>query len=228
MNKRLNGLADLDVSRETLETLNNLELLLKKWNKHINLVAMSTLKTIWTRHIVDSAQIFKLAPQSSKTWVDLGSGGGFPGLVVAILAQELMPKLEIKLVESDQRKATFLRTAIRETGAPAQVLANRIELLPSLSADVVSARALADLPTLLSFAQRHLRSDGTALFQKGANWQKELASVDKSWSFKLEHFKSKTEERAIILRMKEIIHDSAKSIETPEDNCNRQPKRWRG
>ena len=91
MKKRMILVADLTVSRETVKSLNIFETLLRKWNKQINLVATSTLKNFWTRHIVDSAQIFNLAPRTSETWVDMGSGGGFPGLVIAILAQELLP-----------------------------------------------------------------------------------------------------------------------------------------
>jgi 16S rRNA (guanine527-N7)-methyltransferase len=194
------------VSRETIDRLKIYADLLTKWNPHINLVSGSTIKSLWSRHIEDSAQIFTLVPEAGGSWVDLGSGGGFPGLVIAILAQESDSNLQVTLVESDVRKATFLRTVIRECKLSVRVLTGRIEALPSLQADIISARALAELPQLLKFADLHLRPNGTALFQKGARWQKELAAVDKSWSFQLDRFTSVTEPEAVILRMRGIKH----------------------
>ncbi|MDG2407066.1 MAG: 16S rRNA (guanine(527)-N(7))-methyltransferase RsmG [Paracoccaceae bacterium] len=206
MNRTDGKIAGLLVSRETIEMLHLYADLLIKWNHHINLVSESTIKNLWSRHIEDSAQIFKLVPNIEGNWADLGSGGGFPGLVIAILAQVSNPKLQVTLVESDVRKAIFLRTVIRECKLSVRVITDRIEALPSLQADIVSARALAELSQLLHFADRHLRSDGTALFQKGASWRKELAAVDKSWSFQLEHFRSVTEPEAVILMMRGIKH----------------------
>jgi 16S rRNA (guanine527-N7)-methyltransferase len=194
------------VSRETIDRLKIYADLLTKWNPHINLVSGSTIKSLWSRHIEDSAQIFTLVPEAGGSWVDLGSGGGFPGLVIAILAQGSDSNLQVTLVESDVRKATFLRTVIRECKLSVRVLTGRIEALPSLQADIISARALAELPQLLKFADLHLRPNGTALFQKGARWQKELAAVDKSWSFQLDRFTSVTEPEAVILRMRGIKH----------------------
>jgi 16S rRNA (guanine527-N7)-methyltransferase len=194
------------VSRETIDRLKIYADLLTKWNPHINLVSGSTIKNLWSRHIEDSAQIFTLVTEVEGSWVDLGSGGGFPGLVIAILAQGSNSNLQVTLVESDVRKATFLRTVIRECKLSVRVLTDRIEALPSLQADVISARALAELPQLLRFADLHLRANGTALFQKGARWQKELAAVDKSWSFQLDRFTSVTEPEAVILRMRGIKH----------------------
>ena len=194
------------VSRETIETLQLYADLLTKWNQHINLVSGSTLENLWDRHIADSAQLFKLVPDIEGCWADLGSGGGFPGLVIAILVQEFNPHLRVILVESDLRKAAFLRTVIRECKLSARVFTDRVEALPSLQADVISARALADLPLLLTFAERHLQPNGIALFQKGASWQKELAGIDKSWSFEVDHFTSETEPKAVILRMRGIKH----------------------
>jgi 16S rRNA (guanine527-N7)-methyltransferase len=194
------------VSRETIARLKIYADLLTKWNQNINLVSGSTIKDLWSRHIEDSAQIFTLVPEVEGSWVDLGSGGGFPGLVIAILAHETNPNLQITLVESDVRKATFLRTVVRECKLSVRVLTDRIEALPSLEANVISARALAELPQLLKFADLHLRPNGTALFQKGARWQKELAAVGKSWSFQMDRFTSVTEPEAVILRMRGIKH----------------------
>lgn len=196
----------LDVSRETLERLERYVALLEKWNPRINLVARSTLSQLWDRHFVDSAQIYAYAPENARHWVDLGSGGGFPGLVVAILAMELNPDLQVTLVESDTRKATFLRSVIREVGCNAKVIDKRIEAIAPLAADVLSARALADLDMLLGFAELHLGAGGIALFPKGATWEKELEKARQSWRFSHERFTSMTEDAAVILRIGDIEH----------------------
>lgn len=196
----------LTVSRETISQLEDYVALLEKWNPRINLVARSTLGQIWERHFVDSAQVFAYAPEGARHWVDLGSGGGFPGLVVAVLAKELRPELSVTLVESDTRKATFLRTVIRELKLPATVIDARIEAVEPLQADVLSARALADLTQLLGFADLHRKHEGIALFPKGATWKKEVQEAQQSWRFEYERFTSKTEAEAVILRIGEIEH----------------------
>ncbi len=193
-----------DVSRETMDRLTQYVALLGKWNPKINLVSKTTLAEAWTRHIVDSLQILSLAPFSWGRWVDLGSGGGFPGLVIAIAAAEQNPQGHVTLVESDQRKCAFLRTVIRETGVNATVVAKRIEAVPPLRADVISARALADLSTLLSFVQRHGAANSIALFPKGATWEKELSQAQAQWEFAFEPYKSETEEKAVILRIEGV------------------------
>ena len=190
-----------DVSRETLERLSNLEALIKKWNPTINLVARSTLTDIWSRHFADSAQIFSFAPENSDHWADFGAGGGFPGLVVAILALETRPELHISLVESDLRKSAFLGTAIRDLGLSARVIAERIEDIAPLDCDVLSARALAPLPKLLGFSEGHLREDGVALFPKGARWQEEVASARENWSFGIESWPSQVDPNGKILKI---------------------------
>jgi 16S rRNA (guanine527-N7)-methyltransferase len=195
------GALPLDVSRETLEKLEHYAALLKKWNPRINLVAKSTLDDLWTRHIVDSAQLNQMAPHPVRHWVDLGSGGGFPGLVIAIMALETGSPTNVTLVESDARKSAFLRTVIRETGAKASVITDRVEEIAPLFADVISARALADLPTLLGFVERHLAPSGVALFLKGQAWEKELSAAQEAWKFDHQVAKSITEEGPVILRI---------------------------
>ncbi|WP_245776436.1 16S rRNA (guanine(527)-N(7))-methyltransferase RsmG [Thalassovita taeanensis] len=190
-----------DVSRETIVRLNIYAAVLEKWNPKINLVGKSTIADIWGRHFLDSAQIFREIHEGAGSWADFGSGGGFPGLVVAILAAEKTPELAVTLVESDQRKAAFLRTVARETGIAVQVLDARIEALEPLNVDVVSARALADLTTLVGFAARHLKSTGTALFLKGESWEKELHDAQTSWSFEVERNTSKTDSGAVVLKV---------------------------
>lgn len=195
-------LASLDVSRETIDRLQDFERLLKKWNKAINLVSSSTLSELWSRHIIDSAQIIRYSPKDPRSWVDLGSGGGLPGAVVAIVLAEISPATVIMLVESDTRKATFLRTAIRELNLKTNVIANRIEDVAPLDADVVSARALAPLPILLGYVERHLSTRGTALLQKGQAAGAEIDDARKGWIFDCTSHTSMTDDSARILEIK--------------------------
>jgi len=195
----MTGSVASNVSRETQERLEIYATLLRKWSPRINLVAKSTLDDLWTRHIADSAQIFHLAPHPVDHWADLGAGGGFPGLVVAIMARGTGSPRHVTLVESDQRKCAFLRTVIRETGAPASVVAARIEDVDPLDADVISARALAHLTTLLEYADLHLAPGGTALFHKGRSWKKEIAEARSKWKFRHRVAKSDTETGPVIL-----------------------------
>lgn len=195
-----------DVSRETAERLALVESLLRKWNPAINLVSRNTLADAWTRHILDSAQLFGLS-QPSGHWVDMGSGGGFPGLVIAAIAEGQGADLSVTLLESDQRKATFLRQAAREVAPRTRVLTDRIESAPPQNADTLSARALADLPALLDFASRHLAKDGTALFPKGANWKQEVEQARKDWHFDLTVHPSTTDPAGAILAVRAPSHE---------------------
>lgn len=199
-----NRLAGLDVSRETLERLEAYDALLNKWNPAINLVSPATLTQLWTRHFLDSAQLFDLAGNREGLWADLGSGGGFPGLVLAILAKEKRPGQKFVLVESDRRKSTFLMTVARELGLAVDVRAQRIEAVEPLQAEVLSARALASLDRLLGFAARHLASSGLAVFPKGASWREELAEAEKNWSFSVQTHPSLTDPEAAILTFSEV------------------------
>ena len=198
------ALGGVSVSRETLARLEAYEVLLRKWNPAINLVSPRSLDELWSRHIVDSAQLFALIRPQAGVWADLGSGGGFPALVVAALARELAPALEVILVESDRRKSAFLMTVIRELDLKARVIAERIETVAPLGADFLSARALAPLSMLLTFSERHLARGGICVFPKGESWRDELAEVDKSWSFELECHPSETDSAAQILILKGV------------------------
>lgn len=194
----------LSVSRETFQALQDFESLVRRWNSAINLVSKSTLPQLWGRHIVDSAQIFSLCPPHAQRWVDLGSGGGFPGLVVAIIACEHAPDLRVTLVESDLRKATFLRQAAQALNLSVSVLAERIEGLEPLQADVLSARALAALPVLVGYGAHHLKPDGIAIFPKGARYREELAQARKDWAFDVDSRPSLSEGEAAILVIRNI------------------------
>ncbi|MGR3621235.1 16S rRNA (guanine(527)-N(7))-methyltransferase RsmG [Pseudophaeobacter sp.] len=194
----------LNVSRETLERLQIFESVLLKWNPKINLVSKNSLGHLWQRHIVDSLQVYDCAGTMGQTWLDIGSGGGFPGLVVAILAAERSPQTKFTLIESDQRKSAFLRTAARECGVSVSVLSKRIEQVPALNADILSARALTDLDGLLEFAERHLSKSGTALFPKGESWKNEVDKAEQRWRFDVEPITSLTETEAVILKIKGV------------------------
>lgn len=154
--------------------------------------------------MLDSAQLFGLAPSPVKSWCDIGSGGGLPGVVVAVMAKHLAPDLSVTMIESDLRKATFLRTALRETGARGVVVSERIESVYGMDADILSARALAPLDKLLEFAELHLKSDGVALFPKGAKYREELRLALETWVFDCEEIPSATDPEAVILKLSEI------------------------
>lgn len=193
------------VSRETLSRLEAYHALLVRWNSTINLIAPTSLAAAWSRHFLDSAQVFDLASDVVKgSWVDVGSGGGFPGMVAAILAAHERPDLGFALVESDQRKAAFLRTVARQTGANPRVLTDRAENLSRMQADILSARAVAPLEDLLAFAARHLRPGGYALFPKGARHSEEIARALEKWRFTYEKHRSITDPDAVVLKIGEI------------------------
>lgn len=196
-------LPQLDVSRETHDRLLALQALTAKWTERINLISRSTRDEIWTRHILDSAQLFPLAPETAKTWVDLGSGGGFPGLVLGCLLAD-RPGARITLIESDQRKCAFLRTATRELGLPADIVTRRIEQADPVGAEVLTARALAPLAELLPLAARHLAPGGLALFPKGHGAAQEIEAARHGWVFDCVTTPSITDPDATLLRIERI------------------------
>lgn len=202
--KHINLLPGLNVSRETFLRLKEYEKLLFKWNAKINLVSKSTLDNFWKRHVLDSAQFLSSVSEKAGKWVDLGSGGGLPGLVVAILSDEIEPVNKLFLVEADVRKAVFLKTVCRELGLKVEVYNNRIEELPPMSANIVSARALAPLKTLCLYAKNHLEKDGEAVFAKGENWKAELVEAQKKWIFSYEAVKSTLHEGSVVLVLRGI------------------------
>ncbi len=192
------------VSRETIAQLNIYEALLQKWNQRINLIASGTSDHIWERHFADSAQILAICPKNISKWTDLGSGAGFPGAVIAILSMASHPGMVTTLIESDQRKATFLRAVSRETGAKFRVLDDRIEAAERQASNIVTARAVAPLPQLLGLVALHLSDDGTALLSKGATAVSEVEMARKTWSFSCESIQSVTDPSAAILKIGEI------------------------
>jgi 16S rRNA (guanine527-N7)-methyltransferase len=170
--------------------------LLLRWNTTLNLIAARDADILWERHIADSLQLVPLIPAGLERAVDLGTGGGFPGLVLAIATG-----VKFDLIESDRRKASFLRTAVLETGAPATVHACRIENAPVPPAPLVTARALAPLPRLLPLAARFLTADGMCLLLKGAKVEAELAAADQDWAMTVNRVPSKTSADGVVLRI---------------------------
>lgn len=163
--------AALDVSRETTDRLSAYLALLTHWTRRINLVAPSTLADPWRRHILDAAQLAPLIPATARTIADMGAGAGLPGLPLAILGEG---RWAVTLIESDQRKAAFLREAARETGAQVAIRTDRLESIRDLDVDIVTARALAPLERLIFLARPMLAKSGCCLFLKGASVESEL------------------------------------------------------
>lgn len=195
-----------DVSRETLDRLDVYVGLLRKWQPKVNLVSNTTLSEVWHRHILDSLQVLKLADFDASKWVDLGSGGGFPGLVCAICARDIGLTPTFHLIESDTRKCAFLREVARQTATPITVQPSRIEDVAPSGASVISARALAPLPRLLPWVHRHLIPGGTALLQKGASYRSELETVRSDWQMDLDVEPSVTAPDSVILRIRNLAH----------------------
>lgn len=200
----------LPVSRETLTRLDKFAALLLRWQKAVQLVAPSTLPKLWTRHIADSLQIVEFAP-GAKRWIDLGSGGGFPGLVVAIALAET-PGAIVHLVESDARKAAFLREAVRVTAVPAAVHHERVESVAKRFAgdvEIVTARALAPVARLLELAAPLLSGGARGVFLKGQDVDNELTQAAKSWNISAETFPSRTDARGRILIIERAVRQNA-------------------
>lgn len=189
------------MSRDKLHAFVGLVL---RWSSKINLVSVASADDMWRRHVLDSAQLFHVKRNPGTHLVDLGSGGGFPGVVLAILARSKHPDTRITLVESDQRKATFLRTARRELGLTFDVLDRRIEDIEALGATTLTARALTDLSGLIKHAHRHLDPNGTALFPKGRLWQTEFDDACQNWSFDVKVHPSQTSKDSRIFEVGNI------------------------
>ena len=189
----------ISVSRETIERLEHFQTLLLKWTARINLISRGTQADIWSRHIVDSAQLWACLPDKARHWFDIGSGGGLPGLVIAILAKDLRPSLWVHLIDSDVRKTVFLQTVIRTLDLNAKVSVGRVEKHPPEGADVVSARAVAPLKALLGLTTPHAAPNGLLLLPKGATYASEVAALDATMRARLRILPSKTQPGSVIL-----------------------------
>lgn len=196
-------LRETNVSRETFEKYQLWHKLLVKWNAKINLVAKSTLPEFWTRHALDSWQITPFLRENDKNCLDFGSGGGFPGLSVAI-AQSPAPKSQVVLTESAGKKASFLKTVSRELDLPTEIHSGRIEALEPFPADVITARAFAPLNRLLSYSERFLADHTQLILLKGAAVDEELEIARTQWTFECETVKSLSDEGGCILRIENV------------------------
>lgn len=194
----------VNVSREAHADLDRYLTLLRKWNKVVNLVSEATLEAVWTRHFEDSLQLLRYFPEGARTFADLGSGAGLPGIPLSILARAEGRALKGVLVESDQRKAAFLAQAVRELALDLRICTERIESTPPLNMDVLTARALAPLDRLFGFAQRHLGPHGSAIFPKGARADEEISAARKRWKFTMTSWPSTTDPEAQILVFTDI------------------------
>lgn len=194
----------LDVSRETFAMLDRYVSLLEKWNPRINLVSNASTDQIWTRHVQDSLQLVRIAPDNVRHWVDLGSGGGFPGVVLAIHAKTNGLNTRFTLVESDKRKSAFLQNVTFDLKLNVDVRAERIEAMEPLGADCISARALASLDRLLEFVARHGAPNCSAIFPKGARYDEEIALALEHWTFSCEILPSETAQDSRILRIGDV------------------------
>jgi 16S rRNA (guanine527-N7)-methyltransferase len=192
------------VSRETFDRLVAFEQMFQKWNRSINLVAQSTSGDVWQRHILDSAQLGRIEPVATR-WVDLGSGGGFPGLVMAFLLAE-RDGASIDLVESNRKKASFLQTVVGQFSLPARVVARRIDDSHALvsTPQIVTARALAPLSTLLDLSAPWLVSGARGLFHKGRDYRTEVQESVHRWSFDLVEHPSVTDVGGVILELSNL------------------------
>jgi 16S rRNA (guanine527-N7)-methyltransferase len=194
--------ARTSVSRETLERFRLYAELLQKWQTRSNLVGPTTVADLWQRHFLDSAQLFSLIPEQTQTLVDLGSGAGFPGLVLAMMGVR-----GVNLVESDQRKVAFLEEVSRVAAVPVKIHACRSDRVPPIKADVITARALAALPQLLEMASPFVGPETLCLFPKGQNVEGELTEAHKIWSIQVNRYPSVTDPHATILALREVRRD---------------------
>ena len=197
------GFAELvPVSRETLARLEAYAELLTSWSARINLVGRDTLPDLWRRHILDSAQLHRLVPESARNLIDLGSGAGLPGLLLAILG---VP--DVELVEADSRKAAFLREGARVTGTSVTIRPCRIQAVPPHRVDVVTARACAPLDRLLELAAPFLAPQTLCLFPKGERYNEELTLAHKAWTMNASVEQSLSDRRGVILRLQQVARE---------------------
>lgn len=193
-----------NVSHETYEKLKNYQALVLEWNSKFNLISKSTETTIWERHIVDSLQLIKYITNEDKILLDLGSGAGFPGVVLAIACQEIYPDLQINLVESIGKKTAFLRAVNEQLNLNMEIHQERIEKLNIGKVDVITSRALAALPKLLDYAKPFCKKETRLILPKGENWSLENDEALMKWLYKYEVYNSDTSDVGKILRISDL------------------------
>ena len=172
-----------NVSRETKKSFMVFEELLKKWNKKINLVSSATTNDFRERHVLDSLQLIQFAKTEKGVWLDIGSGGGFPGIPLAIYSKEKHPEFKFNFMDSNSKKCLFLEEVCRKLNIEGNVICDRIEAAPIVSCDYVVSRALAPLDDLLGYSKRHRNFMGKSLFLKGKNFKEEILQAKSRWHF---------------------------------------------
>ena len=192
------------VSRETFERLEAFEVVFRRWSARMNLVAPSTLKDLWSRHILDSAQLLPIGGEAQR-WADIGSGGGFPGAIIAILLEE-RPGASVLLIESNGKKAAFLRSALSELAPRARIMARRAESIVAEepAPEIVTARAVASLSDLLELTEPWIGADTRALFHKGRDYRAELKLAGDTWNLDLVEHPSAVDEQSVILDIRRV------------------------
>lgn len=189
----------IDVAPEIIARLKIYNRLLSEWNSAINLVSSDTLKDTWSRHFLDSAQLLPLIPPDTASLADIGSGAGFPGLVLAIMGVD-----GVTLIERDTKKAGFLRTVAGETGTKIEILNVDVASIERRSFDVITTRAVAELSELLKMAEKLLKPSTICLFLKGKNLDPELAKAQKLWAMNLRRMPSASDPEGILLRLTDV------------------------
>ena len=194
-----NFMEKYNVSRETFEKLKTYECLLKEWQTKFNLVSNSTLENAWERHFLDSVQLFKLIPQTAKTLMDFGSGAGFPGMVIAIMANAKTPYLKVSLVESTTKKTLYLNEVKKQVGVEVEIINERIEKIKPHIVDVITSRAMTSLDALLQYALPFCGKKTVCIFPKGKKYAEELREAQKKWCFNYQIVDSEQSDEGKIL-----------------------------
>ena len=194
----------IGVSRETCEKLHYYYRTLFEWNTKINLVSRKSIGIAWQWHFLDSSQLWLYAPQNVKTWLDFGSGGGFPGLVIGIIAQELNPQLKVTLVEKNRKKALFLEQVGLKLSLNVRILCSKIENIKPQKADVISARAFGALKLLIEIAYMHKNDRTISLFPKGKTFSVEIKESLEYWKFEMREISNLLEVDSSILEIRNI------------------------
>ncbi|MDG2355016.1 MAG: 16S rRNA (guanine(527)-N(7))-methyltransferase RsmG [Paracoccaceae bacterium] len=194
----------LGVSRETCEKLHYYYCILSEWNTKVNLVSRKSIESSWQRHFLDSSQLWLYAPQNAKTWLDFGSGGGFPGLVISIIAQELNPQLKVILVEKNKKKAFFLEQVSLKLSLNVCLFCSKVEDVKPQKADVISARAFGALRRLIEIAYMHKNDKTISLFPKGKTFSLEIKESLVYWEFEMRQISNLLSLDSSILEIRNI------------------------
>lgn len=198
-------LSQYNVSRETISKLEQFAELLKDWNQKMNLVSRNSIEVLWERHILDSVQLINYISPTIKTLVDIGSGAGFPGLILAILMQEKIPDAKITLVESITKKTVYLKDVCERLKlSNVSVKNERVENLKIAAPEVITARAVAALDILCGYVSKINGNKTESLFLKGQSYKEEIAAAQKNWKFDLDVFSNKYSEDGVILKLNRL------------------------